>query len=450
MFDETGDRRKLIVFTEHRDTLNYLADPHRARSSAAPRPSSTIHGGVTREERREAQEAFIKDPDVSCSSRPTPPARASTSSGRTCSSTTTCPGTRTGSSSASAASTASARPRSATCGTSSHAETREGQVFQRLLEKLERQSKALGGQVFDVLGDASSRTAAARPADRGGPLRRPARGARAARRGRRRGGRRDAPRAPARARARHRRPERGRRRGDPARMEEAEARKLQPHYIRSFFLEAFRLARRPDRAARARPLRDHERPRRDPRPRQTLGAGGRSCRRYERVTFEKELVVVHGHAAGRAPRSRAPAARRDVDLVLERYRPLLKPGAVLVADADASEEPRALVYLEHAIQNAQRADRRTAPGRLQAPPVRRARCGLGRASPATRPTSTTARSTRGARARWPTLIDAVARARRREGGRSTTRSRRPSPSTSPRSRADATRVDRTTRPSSAG
>src|SRR5205807_10333632 len=33
------------------------------------------------------------------------------------------------------------------------AETREGQVFERLLTKLAEQSKALGGRVFDVLGD---------------------------------------------------------------------------------------------------------------------------------------------------------------------------------------------------------------------------------------------------------------------------------------------------------
>ena len=57
-------------------------------------------------------------------------------------------------------------------------DTREGQVFQRLLEKLEEQRKALGGQVFDVLGEAFRGTSAARPADRGDPLRRPARGAR--------------------------------------------------------------------------------------------------------------------------------------------------------------------------------------------------------------------------------------------------------------------------------
>ncbi|MGB8501679.1 MAG: helicase, partial [Mycobacterium sp.] len=35
-------------------------------------------------------------------------------------------------------------------------ETREGQVFQRLFAKLEEQRKALGDQVFDVLGEALS------------------------------------------------------------------------------------------------------------------------------------------------------------------------------------------------------------------------------------------------------------------------------------------------------
>ena len=34
------------------------------------------------------------------------------------------------------------------------ADTREGQVYLRLLEKLEEQRRALGGEVFDVLGEA--------------------------------------------------------------------------------------------------------------------------------------------------------------------------------------------------------------------------------------------------------------------------------------------------------
>ena len=39
------------------------------------------------------------------------------------------------------------------------ADTREGKVFERLLEKLEEQRDALGGQVFNVLGEALSATA---------------------------------------------------------------------------------------------------------------------------------------------------------------------------------------------------------------------------------------------------------------------------------------------------
>ena len=51
-----------------------------------------------------------------------------------------------------------------------------------------------------------------------------------------------------------------------------------------------------------------------------------------------------------------PLLDATVDMVLERYRPLLKRGTMLVADADDTEEPRALVYVEHAIQNARELD----------------------------------------------------------------------------------------------
>src|SRR5207237_8355990 len=57
MFDAQGHRRKLVIFTEHRDTLNYLA---RQIGALIGRPEAvvTIHGGMGREERRKAQEAF--------------------------------------------------------------------------------------------------------------------------------------------------------------------------------------------------------------------------------------------------------------------------------------------------------------------------------------------------------------------------------------------------------
>jgi superfamily II DNA or RNA helicase len=63
LFDARGHRRKLVIFTEHRDTLNYLAD---RISTLLGRPESVvmIHGGMGREERKRAETAFKQDIDV--------------------------------------------------------------------------------------------------------------------------------------------------------------------------------------------------------------------------------------------------------------------------------------------------------------------------------------------------------------------------------------------------
>jgi SNF2 family DNA or RNA helicase len=55
--------QKLVVFTEHRDTLNYL---ERRIASLLGRPGAvvTIHGGMGREERRKSKERFLHDPEV--------------------------------------------------------------------------------------------------------------------------------------------------------------------------------------------------------------------------------------------------------------------------------------------------------------------------------------------------------------------------------------------------
>ena len=63
MFDADGHRRKLVIFTEHRDTLNYLTDRIRTLLGR-PEAVVTIHGGMGREERRKAQEAFTQDKEV--------------------------------------------------------------------------------------------------------------------------------------------------------------------------------------------------------------------------------------------------------------------------------------------------------------------------------------------------------------------------------------------------
>src|SRR5205085_220486 len=63
LFDAYGSRRKLIIFSEHRDTLNYLNEKIRGligRDEAVV----TIHGGIRREQRRKTQEAFTQDKDV--------------------------------------------------------------------------------------------------------------------------------------------------------------------------------------------------------------------------------------------------------------------------------------------------------------------------------------------------------------------------------------------------
>ena len=63
MFDAHGHRLKLVIFTEHRDSLNYL---HDRTGSLLGRPEAVvlIHGGMGREERRKAQDAFMQDKEV--------------------------------------------------------------------------------------------------------------------------------------------------------------------------------------------------------------------------------------------------------------------------------------------------------------------------------------------------------------------------------------------------
>ena len=62
MRDASGARRKVIVFTEHRDTLEYLA---RKLRTVVGRQEAlvTIHGGTRRQDRRAAQERFIQEED---------------------------------------------------------------------------------------------------------------------------------------------------------------------------------------------------------------------------------------------------------------------------------------------------------------------------------------------------------------------------------------------------
>lgn len=64
MHDANGRQRKLIIFTEHRDTLNYL-QRRIANVLGNDDAVHTIHGGTHRDERRRIQALFRSDPDVS-------------------------------------------------------------------------------------------------------------------------------------------------------------------------------------------------------------------------------------------------------------------------------------------------------------------------------------------------------------------------------------------------
>ncbi|MFO1048467.1 MAG: helicase-related protein [Geminicoccaceae bacterium] len=151
MTDAAGIRRKLIIFSEPRDTLSYLAERIRTLFGR-PEAVVVIHGGVGREERRRIVEGFRNDPEVLVLiandaagegvnlqrahlmvnyDLPWNPNRIEQRFGRI---------HRIG--------------QTEVChlwNLVAH-ETREGEVYTRLLEKLAQAREALGGRVFDVLG----------------------------------------------------------------------------------------------------------------------------------------------------------------------------------------------------------------------------------------------------------------------------------------------------------
>ena len=56
--------QKIVIFTEHRDTLNYLHDNIANRLLGRGEAVEVIHGGMGREDRRKAQERFLHDASV--------------------------------------------------------------------------------------------------------------------------------------------------------------------------------------------------------------------------------------------------------------------------------------------------------------------------------------------------------------------------------------------------
>ena len=150
-------------------------------------------------------------------------------------------------------------------------------------------------------------------------------------------------------------------------MERAEARRLQPHYVESFFLEAFkrlggavrqREPRRYEITHVPAPVRNRDR---------LIGFGEPVLPRYERIAFEKALVAPQGQPLAAFVCPGHPLLNAVIDISLERYRDLLRRGAVLVDERDPGTSPRVLFFLEHAIQDAsvtKSGDRRVVSKRL--------------------------------------------------------------------------------------
>jgi hypothetical protein len=87
-----------------------------------------------------------------------------------------------------------------------------------------------------------------------------------------------------------------------------------------------------------------------------IGVGEPVLPRYERITFEKELVAPPGQPLAAFVRPGHPLLEAAIDLTLERNRDLLKRGAVLVDERDDGTQPRVVFYIEHGIQDARQTD----------------------------------------------------------------------------------------------
>ena len=346
-------RQKLVVFTEHRDTLNYL---EQQISTVLGRKDAVvlIHGGMGREERKKAQEAFLHDPEVQVLAAtdaageginlqrahlmvnydlPWNPNRIEQRFGRI---------HRIG--------------QTEVCHLWNLVadETREGDVYRTLLDKLEEARKTLGGQVFDVLGKLQFE---------GRPLRdllieairygeQPEIRARLTQAVSHAFDRKELEDLLEERALAHDAMDASRVRRVREDMERAEARKLQPHYIESFFLEAFkqlggtlrqREPRRYEVTHVPAPIRNRDR---------LIGVGEPVLQRYERIAFEKSLITPQGQPLAAFVCPGHPLLDSVLDLTLERNRDLLRRGTVLVDERDASDTPRVLFYLEHAIQDA--------------------------------------------------------------------------------------------------
>ena len=345
-----GTKRKMIVFTEHKDTLEYLKRRIVGLLGGVDRVV-VIHGSVRREDRRRRQDAFVNVPEVEVMvatdaageginlqranlmvnyDLPWNPNRIEQRFGRI---------HRIG--------------QTEVCHLWNLVayQTREGAVFDRLLKKIEEQRKALGQQVYDVLGDSfidrSLRDLLIEAIQYG-----------------------DLPEVRERqnqvidrdigTRIEELVSERSLVIGDlPGSdtqeirddMERAKLRKLQPGFISRFFVEALRrLGGRiaPREKGRFEVTRVPAKVRTRERE---LQVGGELQPKYERVTFEKHLVDYESRPQAQLLAVGHPLLEAVTRTVIDSHGALLQRGAILVDPHSGDSRLRGLIQLTHLIED---------------------------------------------------------------------------------------------------
>lgn len=355
MFLPDGTRRKLIIFTEHRDTLHYLVGKISNLLGSAD-AVVVIDGSTPREERLRVQVRFRSDPSTTVLvatdaagegvnlqnanlminyDLPWNPNRLEQRFGRI---------HRIG--------------QTQVC----HlwnllaARTREGDVFERLFQKLEIERQALGGKVFDVLGSVFEERslkdllleAICSPAPEATleHVQKHVDQAMASQHLRD---------LIARSALHQTVLDQTQVLAVRDQMELAEARKLQPHFVEAFFKEAFRAlggegrTREPGRLELLHvPVVLRE------RDRLVAGRSGLQSpvgRRYERICFDKRFLEgPHGKRA-ELMHPGHPVMQAILDVLLEQHRSTLKQGAVLLDPADEGITPRLLFILDHRVHD---------------------------------------------------------------------------------------------------
>ena len=359
MHEETGRQRKIIIFSEHRDTLNYL---HAKIGGVLGNPNAIviIHGGTHRDERKKAQALFRSDKDVrvliatdaagegvnlQCANLmvnydlPWNPNRMEQRFGRI---------HRIGQTEVCHLWSLVAK------------ETREGAVWHRLLDKLATECVALKGKVFNVLGDVFEEESLRELMIK------------AIRYG-------DQPDVRARLSQRidhafdhdHLRNlldrsalaeqtmSADRLFKVKEEMEKAEARRLQPFFVRAFFQRAFTTLggtmhrREPERYEVTHvPLELRERDRR------ITGRNRREqepvLKRYDRICFERAAIQPNdkpGLARAVLMHPGHPLMLSLTDLILEQNANLLRQGTVLVDPTDDGDSPWLLFLLTHEVKS---------------------------------------------------------------------------------------------------